>query len=101
MAEKLPPSIRKEIEELVRELIDHSYRYYVDDSPVISDAEYDRQYRRLKDLEERHGYVLPDSPTQRVGAPSSEKFDKIRHAEPMLSLDNAFSYDELREFDKN
>ena len=99
MTEKIPAPIREEVEELVRELNDHSYRYYVDDSPVISDAEYDRQYRRLKDLEEKYGYVLPDSPTQRVGAPLSEKFDKIRHSEPMLSLDNAFSYDELREFD--
>ncbi len=100
MAEQIPVAIRQEVEELVRELNDHSYRYYVEDSPVISDAEYDRQYRRLKDLEEKHGHILSDSPTQRVGAPSSEKFDKIKHTEPMLSLDNAFSYDELREFDK-
>jgi len=100
MAEEIPAAIRKEVDELVRELNDHSYRYYVEDSPVISDAEYDRKYRRLKDLEETYGYVLPDSPTQRVGAPSSEKFDKIKHTEPMLSLDNAFSYEELREFDK-
>ncbi len=99
MAEQIPAAIRKEVEELVRELNEHSYRYYVEDSPVISDAQYDTQYRRLKDLEETHGFVLPDSPTQRVGAPSSEKFDKIKHTEPMLSLDNAFSYDELREFD--
>jgi len=100
MTEEVPAPIREEVEELVRELNDHSYRYYVEDSPVISDAEYDRQYHRLKDLEEAHGYVLPDSPTQRVGAPLSEKFEKIRHTEPMLSLDNAFSCDELREFDK-
>ena len=56
--------------------------------------------RRLKDLEKKYGFVLSDSPTQRVGAPSSEKFDKLKHTEPMLSLDNAFSHDELREFDK-
>ncbi len=99
MAELIPAAIRKEVEELVRELNDHSYRYYVEDSPVISDGEYDRQYHHLKDLEEKYGFVLPDSPTQRVGAPSSEKFDKMKHTEPMLSLDNAFSYDELREFD--
>ena len=53
-----------------------------------------------KTLKRSMDIVLPDSPTQRVGAPSSEKFDKIRHTEPMLSLDNAFSYDELREFDR-
>ena len=100
MAEQIPAALRKEIEDLVRELNSHSYRYYVEDSPVISDAEYDRQYRRLKDLEEKYGYILPDSPTQRVGASLSEKFDKVRHTEPMLSLDNAFSYDELREFDR-
>ena len=100
MAEKIPAAIMQEIEELVRELNKHSYRYHVEDSPVISDVEYDRQYRRLKDLEEKYGHVLPDSPTQRVGAPSSEKFNKIKHAEPMLSLDNAFSYDELKDFDR-
>lgn len=100
MAEQIPVAIRKEVDELVRELNDHSYQYYVEDSPVISDAEYDSLYRHLKYLEEKHGYVLPDSPTQRVGAAPSEKFDKIKHTEPMLSLDNAFSHDELREFDK-
>ncbi|RMG02101.1 MAG: NAD-dependent DNA ligase LigA [Nitrospirae bacterium] len=91
--------LRKEIEQLVKELNYHSYRYYVLDSPVISDEEYDRLYRRLKELEEKTGYVLPDSPTQRVGAPPLDKFRKVRHREPMLSLDNAFSHDELREFD--
>ncbi len=100
MTEKIPAAFMQEIEELVKELNDHSYRYYVEDSPVISDAEYDRQYRRLKDLEEKYGYVPADSPTQRVGALSSEKFGKIKHTQPMLSLDNAFSYDELREFDR-
>jgi DNA ligase (NAD+) len=100
MTEKSPASVTKEIEELVKELNYHCYRYYVLDSPVISDAEYDKKYRLLKELEEKYGGVLPDSPTQRVGAPALEKFDKVRHNEPMLSLDNAFSYDELREFDK-
>jgi DNA ligase (NAD+) len=100
MTEKIAQEIRKEIEKLVGELTYHSYRYYVLDAPVISDAEYDRMYRRLRQLEEKYGYILPDSPTQRVGAPPLEKFEKVRHAEPMLSLDNAFSPDELREFDK-
>ena len=100
MTEKMPDHIKKEIETLVKDLNYHSYRYYVLDSPVISDAEYDRLYRRLKELEENSDYVLPDSPTQRIGAPALEKFVKVKHTEPMLSLDNAFSYDEVREFDK-
>jgi len=94
-------SINKlEIEKLVKELNEHNYRYHVLDAPVISDAEYDRLFRRLKELEEKHHYILPDSPTQRVGAPPLEKFEKLKHTEPMLSLDNAFSHDEVREFDQ-
>jgi DNA ligase (NAD+) len=96
---KVPTNIRQEIERLVTELNEHSYRYYVLDAPVISDPEYDRLYRHLKELEEAHHYILPDSPTQRVGAPPLDKFKKVKHAEQMLSLDNAFSYDEVREFD--
>lgn len=95
-----PEAVKKELERLVSELNYHSYRYYVLDSPVISDGEYDRMYRRLKELEERCNYVLSDSPTQRVGAPPLEKFEKIRHTEPMLSLDNALSEDEMQEFDR-
>jgi len=92
--------IRKKIEKLVKELNFHCHRYYVLDSPVISDEEYDRLYRTLKELEKKTGLVLPDSPTQRVGAPPLVKFEKVKHKEPMLSLDNAFSYDEVREFDQ-
>ena len=100
MTGKIPEDAKKEIEGLAKDLNYHNYRYYVLDSPEISDAEYDRLFRRLKDLEEKYGLVLPDSPTQRVGAPALERFEKVRHAEPMLSLDNAFSHDEVREFDK-
>jgi DNA ligase (NAD+) len=100
MPEKIPPEIRHEIEKLVKDLNYHNYRYYVLDSPVISDAEYDRLFLRLKELEERYRYVLPDSPTLRVGAPPLEKFAKVKHKEPMLSLNNAFSYDQIREFDR-
>ncbi|MBS1127447.1 MAG: ligA, partial [Nitrospirae bacterium] len=99
-SEKIPEQIKKEIAQLVRDLNYHSYRYYVLDAPVLSDAEYDRQYRRLRELEETYHYLLQDSPTLRVGAPPLEKFEKVKHTEPMLSLDNAFSYDEVREFDK-
>jgi DNA ligase (NAD+) len=99
MSEKIPEDKKKEIEKLVKELNYHCYRYYVLDSPVISDEEYDRLYFRLKELEEKYHYILPDSPTLRIGAPPLDKFEKVRHTEPMLSLDNAFSYDEVREFD--
>ncbi len=100
MDRNVPEEAGKEIEKLVRDINYHNYRYYVLDSPVISDEEYDRLYRRLKELEEKFHYVLPDSPTLRVGAPPLEKFEKVKHSEPMLSLDNAFSYDEVKEFDE-
>ncbi|MDA8088404.1 MAG: NAD-dependent DNA ligase LigA [Nitrospiraceae bacterium] len=97
---EVPPEIKKEIESLVKVLNYHSYRYYVLDSPVITDEEYDRLYRSLMQLEEKYGYILPETPTRRVGAAPLEKFAKVRHTVPMLSLDNAFSHDELREFDR-
>ncbi|MEK7196466.1 MAG: NAD-dependent DNA ligase LigA [Nitrospirota bacterium] len=100
MSGKISEEIKKKIEKLVKELNYHSYRYYVLDSPVMSDGEYDKSYRHLKELEEEYHHILPDSPTQRVGAPALEKFDKVKHTEPMLSLDNAFSHDEVREFAK-
>jgi DNA ligase (NAD+) len=100
MPENIHTDIRREIKELVKEINFHNYRYYVLDSPVISDGEYDRLYRRLKELEDISHYILPDSPTGRVGAPPLDKFEKVKHSEPLLSLDNAFTYDELREFDK-
>ncbi len=88
------------MENLVRDLNYHSYSYYVLDAPVISDQEYDVLYRRLKEMEDTYQYVLPDSPTQRVGAPPLDRFKKVNHTQPMLSLDNAFSYEELEEFDR-
>ncbi len=100
MPEKIPENIKHEIEKLVSELNYHCYRYYVLDSPVISDEEYDRLYLKLKKLEDDYGFILPDSPTKRIGAPALDKFEKVKHTEPMLSLDNAFSYDDVIEFDK-
>lgn len=97
---KIPADIGKEIEKLVKNINEHNYYYYVLDAPVISDSEYDMLFRRLKELEEKYQYVLPDSPTQRVGAPPLDKFEKVKHTEPMLSLDNAFSHEEVREFDQ-
>jgi DNA ligase (NAD+) len=97
---KLPEDKEKEIDKLVKDLNEHSYRYYVLDAPVISDAEYDKLFRRLQELEEQYHYILSDSPTQRIGAQPLEKFEKVKHTEPMLSLGNAFSHDEVRDFDK-
>lgn len=99
MSKKRDTDAIAEINALVRELNEHCYRYYVLDAPTISDAEYDRLYHRLKTLEDMTGHILPDSPTKRVGAPPLDKFKKVRHKEPMLSLSNTFSIDELMEFD--
>ncbi len=82
-------------------LHDHSHRYYVLDDPSVSDAEYDTLFRELQDLEAAHPELLtPDSPTQRVGAPPLDGFETVDHAVPMLSLGNAFSREELDEFDR-
>ena len=92
---------KREIEELRDKLRYHEYRYYVLDDPEISDAEYDRMMNRLRDLEAAHPELLtPDSPTVRVGGAPREGFQTVQHARPMRSLDNAFSYDELRDFDR-
>lgn len=91
---------KKRIQELREQIHYHNYRYYVLDDPEISDAEYDRLYRELEELEQEFpDLVTADSPTQRVGASPLEEFDTVAHAVPMLSLDNAFDYDEVREFD--
>ncbi len=100
MAEDLE-AIKKRIEEL-RELIrKYDYHYYVLDQPLVSDAEYDRLFRELKELEEKYPqFITPDSPTQRVGAPPAEEFRPVRHALPMLSLQNCFTEDEFLEWDR-
>ena len=78
----------------------HQRRYYVEDQPTVSDAEYDALYRELQDLEAAHPHlVTSDSPTQRVGAEPAEGFESVAHQVPMLSLDNARNVDELREFE--
>ena len=89
-------SISQRLEKL-RELINyHNYRYYVLDSPEISDAEYDQLMRELISLEEQYPqFVTPDSPTQRVGAAPVEEFGVVEHPVPLLSLANAFSFEEL------
>jgi len=88
------------IEKLREEIGYHNYRYYVLDSPRISDAQYDRMLKKLKELEEKFPeLVTPDSPTQRVGARPLEAFREVKHSIPMLSLSNAFNEEEIRDFD--
>jgi DNA ligase (NAD+) len=93
--------IEKEIERLCDEIRYHEHRYYVLDDPEISDFEFDRLVHRLQELERRHPELIrPDSPTQRVGGQPAEEFPKVRHAVPMLSLDNTYSVEELKDFDR-
>ena len=85
-----------ELRDLIRH---HEEQYYVHDQPEITDAEFDRLMRELLDLEAAHPELHdPHSPTQRVGGRPAEGFPSVRHVAPMLSLDNAYSEDELREF---
>jgi DNA ligase (NAD+) len=87
-------------EELREKLNQHCYQYYILNSPLISDAEYDLLYRELVHIETSFpDLITPDSPTQRVGSTPSSKFEKVTHDIPMLSLDNVFDEDELKAFD--
>jgi DNA ligase (NAD+) len=89
------------IAELRQKIEYHNYLYYVRDSPEISDAEYDRMFRELLELEKVHPELAsPDSPTQRIGGEPLERFKKVEHQAPMLSLANAFNEEELRAFNK-
>jgi DNA ligase (NAD+) len=88
-------------EHLRAELRHHEYLYYVLDTPTLSDAEYDALMNELKRIESDHPDLLtPDSPTQRVGGKPAEGFQKVRHSRPMLSLDNAYSAEELADWDR-
>ena len=92
---------KREILSLREQLEKHNYHYYVLDDPEISDAEYDRLFRRLLDLEKAHPeFASPDSPTQKVGAPPLDKFLTVRHNIPMLSLNNATNQEEMKEFEE-
>lgn len=94
-------SVKKQIEQLREQINDHNYRYYVLDAPDVPDAEYDRLMQSLKKLEEENPNLLtPDSPTQRVGAEPLASFTQVKHEMPMLSLDNAFTDEELESFNK-
>lgn len=90
-----------EADKLRREIRHNEYLYYVLDAPEITDAEYDRMMVRLRELEARYPDSIPaDSPTQRVGGRASSQFTEVRHLEPLLSLGNVFSAEELRAFDE-
>jgi DNA ligase (NAD+) len=92
--------VAREVERLRREIEEHNVHYYVEDNPIISDAEYDALFRRLQQLEEAHPELRsPDSPTARVGAKPLEKFGTVRHRHAMLSLGNVTTREEMAEFD--
>ena len=97
----VPKQARERAEWLRREIERHNVLYYVKDAPEITDAEYDRLFAELLELEARHpALASPDSPTQRIGATPLPEFADVRHRTPMLSLGNAFSEDEARAFDR-
>ncbi len=104
--DKHPPKLSKEeatkIVDTLRELINyHDYRYYVLNQPVISDSEYDALYKFLKNIEETYpDLITPDSPTQRVSSDISSTFPQVKHLAPMLSLDNTYNEEDLRDFDR-
>ncbi|MGZ4790033.1 MAG: NAD-dependent DNA ligase LigA [Terriglobales bacterium] len=94
-------SVQQQIEVLREKIRHHEYRYYVLDDPEISDAEFDLLMRELKKLEAEHPELItPDSPTQRVGGKPREGFVKVQHSMPMLSLDNAYNEEELRDWER-
>src|SRR5438105_2983440 len=95
------PSSAQRAEELRRLIDHHNYLYYTEAKPEISDREFDRLLEELKELEAKHPELItPDSPTQRVGGQPVEGFAPVTHRLPMLSIDNTYNADELREFDK-
>src|SRR4030067_1427985 len=93
--------LKKRAEELREQINYHNYRYYVLDSPVVSDAQYDKLLRALQEIEAQHPQLAaPDSPTQRVGAAPLKEFGEVRYSIPMTSMDNAFSDGEVGEWDQ-
>jgi DNA ligase (NAD+) len=98
---KIPEHVLVDYERLKDELNQHNHSYYVLDDPSVPDSEYDRQMRLLQDLEAQYpSLTTADSPSQRVGGEALSSFDQVRHDVPMLSLDNAFSDEELVDFDR-
>jgi DNA ligase (NAD+) len=96
-----PKDVEKKIEALREKVRHHEYLYYVLDNPEIGDADFDKLMQQLKNLESEHPSLLtPDSPTQRVGGKPREGFVKVRHSSPMLSLDNTYSEEEMRGWER-
>ena len=94
-------NIEQELERLRSLISDYNYQYYVLDDPSVPDAEYDRLFRQLAELESKYPQLVSDSsPTQRVGAKPDSGFAEVRHELPMLSLDNAMTSDELINFNR-
>ncbi len=101
MKDPAPASVQQRVARLRADIERHNYRYHVLDNPEIPDSEYDRLLRELRALEEEFpALVNPDSPTQRVGGAPVDAFSQVRHRMPMLSLDNAFSREEVEGFDR-
>jgi DNA ligase (NAD+) len=97
----IPENILRQYQHLVEELNKHNHRYYVLDDPTVPDSEYDRQLRELQSIEGHYREIIAlDSPSQRVGGAALSSFSQIKHALPMLSLDNAFNDTELQEFER-
>ena len=95
------PSVQKRIEQLRRDIRHHDRLYYIENNPAIGDREYDRLFAELKQLEQQHPELItPDSPTQRVAGEPLDAFTTVPHSRPMLSMDNTYSPDELRQFDQ-
>jgi DNA ligase (NAD+) len=92
---------KKEIESLRNKIQDHSYKYYVEDDPDISDSEFDTLYKQLIEIENQFpDLITPESPTQRVGAETNKAFNQVKHLKPMLSLNNVFTQNDLMTFNK-
>jgi len=101
LASQTRADVQRRIDFLVDEIERHNRLYYLEDAPQISDAEYDRLFRELRELEQAHPALRrPDSPTQQVGPPPATGFAEVRHRAPMLSLDNALDAEEMRTFDQ-
>jgi len=92
---------KKELEKLRKEINNHNYKYYVENNPVISDYAFDQLLKKLESIEKQYpDLITPDSPTQRVGGEPIDGFETVEHKIAMLSLDNTYTFDELREFDE-
>jgi DNA ligase (NAD+) len=101
MKKAAPAGVQQRVARLRGDIERHNYRYHVLDDPEIPDSAYDRLIRELRELEEAHPeLVTPDSPTQRVGGAPVDAFAQVRHRVPMLSLDNAFSREDVVAFDR-